>query len=235
MQIELCFNIPSRPGANVSASDWRKKLAAAGDGILPSWFFGRDEGGQRLGEFPQIRFLGGRRALRIVAFGETRSNELAGLMPTLFKLANKVCDTTVPVRMNEHTVAARPSYPHLYHVGVPMLTRRGDRRHRYANETDAETRKNHIKKRITHGLVRQATFFGLDFPPDDDIDLLECGDYRAKRIHDGFGYGVQYAVVGMPVNLQGIWQTGVLLSHGYGSVTPYRRRAAENASERQAA
>lgn len=234
MQTELCFNIPSGSGAKVSASDWRKKLAAAGDGVLPCWFFGRDAEGNRLGEFPQIRFLGGR-ALRIVAFGEAQANDLVGLMPTLFKLANKVCETTVPVRLNEYAVAARPSYQRLYHVAVPMLTRRGDRRTRYANESDQETRNSHVKRRITHGLVRQAAFFDLDFPSDDDIDLLECGDYRARRIHDGFGYGVQYAVIGMPVNLQGIWQTGLLLSHGHGGVTPYRRRAVESAPERKAA
>jgi hypothetical protein len=227
MQIELCFNIPAN-GAVVSAPDWRKRLASVGDGVLPHWFFGREADGATSSAFPKIRFLGGRRALRIVAFGEETSEALSGLMPVLFKLVNRAAETTVPVRMNEHTAAARPSYQRLYHVAAPMLTRRGDRRGRYANEANTEARNGHVRSRIVHGLARQAAFFGLDFPPDDEIDLVECGDYRAKRIHEGFAYGVQYAVIGVPVNLQGIWQTGLVLSHGHGAVTPYRRQAVES-------
>jgi hypothetical protein len=228
MQIELCFNLPGAGDSCVSAPEWRQKLALAGDGVLPSWFFGRDVDGAASSPFPQIRFLGGRRALRIVAFGDETSESLSALMPVLFKLVNRAAGTTVPVRMNQHTAAARPTYQRLYHVAAPMLTRRGDRRGRYANDADVQTRNSHVKKRVAHGLARQAAFFGLDFPSDDEIDLVQCGDYRAKRIHEGFAYGVQYAVVGMPVNLQGIWQTGLVLSHGHGAVTPYRRQTAES-------
>ena len=231
MQIELCFGLSQvDPAGKISSPDWRRKLAAASNDELPSWFFGRDETGNTIKDFPQIRFLGGRRALRLVAFGKDSSDRLASLMPALFKLVNRVAGTAVPVRLNEYDVSAKPGYQRLYHVNAPMLTRRGDRRERYANDAAPEARMAHLRKRIVHGLSRQAEFFGLDFPSEDEIDIIECGDYRAKRVHDGFGYGVQYAVVGMPVELSGVWQTGLLLSHGHGTVTPYRRRAEEKAA-----
>lgn len=235
MQIELCFNIPSAPVSRISSLDWRRKLASISEGALPNWFFGRDDEGNRLTDFPGIRFLGGQRALRIAAFGKEPSDQLASLMPTLFKLMNRAAGVAVPVRLNEYSVAAIPSYQRLYHVSLPILTRRGDRRERYADTADPLKRKELVRKRLVHGLVRQASHFGLDFPPDDEIDLLECGAYRAKRAHDGFGYGVQYAVIGMPIDLKGIWQTGLLLSHGHGAVTPYRKRETQNDDVRQAA
>lgn len=228
MQTELCLNIPNTNGAVVSVKDWRAKMAIHGDGVLPPWLFGRAEDGTRSDEFPRVRFLGGKRALRIVAFGEDASGRLISLVPDLFKIAVKAAGDTVPFRINEYRVeAAYSPYDRLYHVATPMLTRRSDRWKYYMDDADPQARAAKIRQRIVRGLHRQADFFGLDFPADDEIELVECGGFRAKRIHEATAAGVQYALIAMPVELKGVWQVGSLLSHGHGAVSSYRRANGE--------
>jgi hypothetical protein len=115
----------------------------------------------------------------------------------------------------------------LYTVRSPIMTRRAERSDRYRDNAEPEVRSAAVKHRIVTGLLKQAKFFGADLPPDDDIDLIEAGKFRVKKVHDRWAFGIEYAVISMPAQMVGIWQTGQLLSHGQGVIVPLRRQQAE--------
>ncbi|QMI49808.1 type IV CRISPR-associated endonuclease Csf5 [Burkholderia sp. MBR-1] len=218
MRKQTLLRIGLPDGAQIYPSRYRELLAKeASTWGFPSALFHTNELRSAEPGMPGVRVVGGKRWIGILA-DEANTSVIYQVMGGAVAAANSLTGRNTPVEVEEHELGLKPRHhPQQYWIREMVLKRRSPS----AREGDLE---DLARRRLTAGIERMATRYGIDCPTDDQLGI----DVSIKR-----NLGLRLTTVSGPTNefvtlldmsftihadLGGIWFAGNLTSRGYGRI-----------------
>jgi hypothetical protein len=205
------------PGALLYASRFRELLAKSE--LLPNEFFHVDANRRPIYALPNIRVVGGRGWVGVLA-GEAHRALLYNAAGPAIQMVSRELRAPVSINVEEIELGASPQHvPFEYWLREVVIRRR----RQWVSDLPLEKA---VERTILNGLESYAQQYGIDLPTPDQLELgnVEVTKHRYLNIETRAGVAMGEhahlidAKFTLFARLKGHWVVGSLQSRGYGRI-----------------